>query len=123
MLRNKGYRIVATSPHTSSYSPENLPLTAPVALFFGSEKDGISLHIQEQADFQVKIPMVGFTESLNISVAAAILLYEIGNRIRNSNLNWQLDPAEVMEKRFDWTFNSVRSASEILTRYESDLDK
>lgn len=119
-LQAKGYRIVATSPHGSSVSPDELPIDRPLALFFGSEKEGLSSQIQEKADLLVKIPMVGFTESLNISVAAAILLYELGNRIRNSNLNWQLNADEILEKRFDWAYKSVRSASDVLSRYKRD---
>lgn len=116
-LRLRGYRIVATSPHPGSPSPGELPLDQPVALFFGTEKEGLSAGVLEQADITVRIPMVGFTESLNISVAAAILLYDLSSRLKNSQFNWQLSEAEMLEKRYDWAFKSVQSAPEIMARY------
>ncbi len=119
-LRSRGYRIVATRPYGTSHPPEQLPLDRPIALFFGTEKEGLSEQVLGQADAAVSIPMVGFTESLNISVAAAILLYELSNRLRQSEVNWGLSQPEILEKRFDWAFKSVRSAEEILSRYQAD---
>jgi len=119
-LRSRGYRIVATRPHGTSQTPGQLPLDRPIALFFGTEKEGLSEQVLGQADAAVSIPMVGFTESLNISVAAAILLYELSNRLRQSGVAWGLSQPEILEKRFDWAFKSVRSAEEILSRYQAD---
>jgi tRNA (guanosine-2'-O-)-methyltransferase len=116
-LRHRGYRIVATSPQAGNLRPGELPLDRPVALFFGTEKEGLSKEVLRQADAAVSIPMVGFTESLNISVAAAILLYDLSNRLRNSGVAWQLSEADILEKRFDWAFKSVQSAPEIMARY------
>lgn len=117
-LHRRGYRIVATSPREGNLSPGELPLDQPVALFFGTEKEGLSKQVLDRADAAVRIPMVGFTESLNISVAAAILLYDLGNRLRNSKVAWRLSEAEILEKRFDWAFKSVQSAPEIMARYQ-----
>ena len=119
-LRSSGYRIVATTPHGSGYSPDQLPLDRPVALFFGTEKEGLSEQILSQADAEVRIPMVGFTESLNISVAAAILLYDLSARLRKSEIRWGLSEPEILGKRFDWAFKSVRAAEEILSRYPDE---
>ncbi|MBQ2696224.1 MAG: 23S rRNA (guanosine(2251)-2'-O)-methyltransferase RlmB [Clostridia bacterium] len=52
-------------------------LTGPIALVVGSEGKGISRLLREKCDFMVKIPMLGEIESLNASVAAAIMMYEI----------------------------------------------
>jgi len=119
-LRSRGYRIVATRPHGTSQSPDQLPLDRPIALFFGTEKEGLSQQIIARADAEVCIPMVGFTESLNISVAAAILLYELSNRLRRSGVAWGLSGPEILEKRFDWACKSVRAAEEILSRYQEE---
>ena len=119
-LRTRGYRIVATTPHSASYTPEQLPLDRPFALFFGTEKEGLSQRVLSQADAAVRIPMVGFTESLNISVAAAILLYDLSDRLRKSEIRWGLSEPEIFGKRFDWAFKSVRSAEEILSRFEEE---
>lgn len=119
-LRNSGYKIVAASPHLHSYTPENLPLDAPIALFLGAEKEGLSADIMEAADMTVHIPMLGFTESLNVSVAAAILLHQLGQRLRASDLPWRLTEEEQWATRFQWAFKSVRSAADVLSRYKAD---
>ena len=116
-LREKGYRIVATSPHQGSVSPEALPLDTPVAVFFGTEKEGLSEGLIRQADAAIQIPMVGFTESLNVSVAAAIVLRELGTRLRKSELPWRLTEAEILEKRLDWAQKTIKSAPEIIAHY------
>jgi tRNA (guanosine-2'-O-)-methyltransferase len=54
----------------------------------------------DNADCFLKIPMVGFTESLNISVSAAIILQHVTSQLRQSNLDWHLSEAELIEKRF-----------------------
>ena len=71
-LREKGYQIVATSPHTKEFSIHDLPINQPLALFFGTERRGLSEEILDQSDLKVHIPMYGFTESFNISVSVAI---------------------------------------------------
>ena len=72
-LKAKGFKIVATSPHTDN-DINDLDLSQPIALVFGTEKKGVSDKVEEMADQLVRIPMYGFTESFNISVSAAIAL-------------------------------------------------
>ena len=68
----------------------------------------MSEEVIQQADGFLKIPMVGYTESLNISVSAAIIIQDITNRLRQSNIDWQLSEEEVLEKRLDWTRKSIK---------------
>jgi tRNA (guanosine-2'-O-)-methyltransferase len=56
-------------------------ISKPSALFFGTERDGLSEEILQRADGFLKILMVGFTESLNISVSAAIIIQNLTNRL------------------------------------------
>jgi tRNA (guanosine-2'-O-)-methyltransferase len=72
---------------------EDFDITKPSALFFGTERDGLSEEILNRADGFLKIPMVGFTESLNISVSAAII-QNLTNRLRNSTIDWHLSDEE-----------------------------
>jgi tRNA (guanosine-2'-O-)-methyltransferase len=73
-LRSTGYRIVATSPHARQQELEALDLNAgPVAVLFGTEKEGLSETALSLADEYVAIPMYGFVESFNISVSAALV--------------------------------------------------
>jgi len=110
-LRKNGYRIIATTPHKDDCLVSELDLTkGKVALFFGTEIDGVSQTILKAADEFVKIPMFGFTESFNISVSAAICMYELMQRLRSSEVNWQLSEEEMIEIKLEWAKESVRSS-------------
>ena len=93
-LREKGYQIIATTPHNNSCLLHEFDISKKTAFVFGVESEGVSDDVKEQADGFLKIPMVGFTESLNISVAAAIILQETTTKLRNSTIDWQLSKEE-----------------------------
>ena len=116
-LRKKGYQIVATTPHTDAHFLEDFDIAKPSALFFGTERLGLSEDIMKQADTFIKIPMVGFTESLNISVSAAIIIQDLTNRLRRSDIAWQLSEEEKIEKRIDWARKSIKDIDFITDRY------
>nr|WP_299388954.1 RNA methyltransferase [Allomuricauda sp.] len=118
-LKDEGYQIVATSPHTDSLVLEDFVINRKTALFFGTEKEGLSEEVMQQADHHLKIPMVGFSESLNISVSAAIILQKLSQQIRKSSHPWQLSPLEILEKRLDWTKKSIKDVEGIIERYVS----
>ena len=107
-LKGKGYQIIATTPHNDSCLLHEFDITKPSALFFGTERDGLSEEVMQQADGFLKIPMVGYTESLNISVSAAIIIQDVTNRLRQSDIHWQLSEEEVLDKRLDWTRKSIK---------------
>ena len=114
-LKSKGYAIVATSPHADSYTPETLPIDRPVALFFGSEKPGLTDFALENADYKMQIPMYGFTESFNISVSAAIVMSVLANRIRHelSPEVWQFSEKEKTLKMLEWVVKSTSKGEEL----------
>ncbi len=116
-LKAKGYQIIATTPHENDCMLEDFNITKPSAIFFGTERHGLSEEVINQADGYLKIPMVGFTESLNISVSAAIILQNISTRLRNSDINWQLSEAELLEKRIDWARKSIKDIDFITQKY------
>ncbi|MCW5588495.1 MAG: RNA methyltransferase [Legionellales bacterium] len=66
----------------ATHTIHDLPVTAPICLVFGNERRGLSNLLLEQCDYQFRIPMHGMTESLNLSVASAISLYDITERKR-----------------------------------------
>ncbi len=118
-MRDAGYRIVATTPHTNDVLIKNLDLTkGKIALFFGSEKPGLSDIVMENADEFVRIPMYGFTESFNISVSAALCLYELTAKLRNSDINWHLSEHERTELLAQWMKLSARSADWLIKEHE-----
>lgn len=116
-LRGKGYRIVATSPHENGYEMENLPLDSKTALIFGTELEGLSPEAIQHADAFVKIPMYGFTESLNISVSAGISLYALTTRLRKSDINWHLDESQTMGVFLQWACNVVRNPDALIKSF------
>ncbi len=116
-LRAKGYKIVATTPHHDDCLLEDFDISQKSALFFGTERNGLSQEVIEQADGFVKIPMVGFTESLNISVSAAIIIQNVMSRLHRSGIHWQLTEEELLEKRLDWARNSIKDIERIEQRY------
>ena len=121
-LKNKGYQIIATTPHENDCLMEDFDITKPSALFFGTERDGLSEEILRRADGFLKIPMVGFTESLNISVSASIIIQNLTNRLRNSDIEWQLTEEEILIKRLDWAKKSIKDIKRIEERYYNSVE-
>jgi tRNA (guanosine-2'-O-)-methyltransferase len=116
-LKAKGYQIIATTPHENDCLMDDFDISKPSALFFGTERDGLSEEILQKADGFLKIPMVGFTESLNISVSAAIIIQNLMHRLRNSDINWQLSEEEILKKRLQWARSSIKDIKRIEARY------
>lgn len=116
-LRSQGYQIVATSPHANGHTIHDFDITKKSAFFLGSEKTGISPEVMEQADDFISMPIYGFTESYNVSVAAAILLHELMNRLKASNVKWQLSDTERNDLMLRWTVNSIVSSDLLAQRF------
>lgn len=114
-LKNKGYKLVATSPHTEM-ELHNLPLQEPVALIFGTEQDGVSDEAMALTDYQIRIPMYGFTESFNISVAAAIILHSLREKLQQSDVDWKLTP----EQREDILVNWCKKVLKYCDKYHAE---
>lgn len=111
-LRSSGYKIYATSLRGQSVSIDEVDVSQPIALVFGTESDGISMEAGEKADGFVHIPMAGFTESFNLSVSAALCL----NTLRN-NGDDMFPPISLDEQtnlKAEWYRKIVREADLIL---------
>jgi tRNA (guanosine-2'-O-)-methyltransferase len=118
-LKANGYKIIATTPHEDCLM-DDFDISQKSAILFGTERDGLSPEVIAQADGFIKIPMAGFTESLNISVSAAIILQNLTSRLRKSDIDWQLSEEEILEKRLEWARNSIKDIVRIEQRYYSD---
>jgi len=116
-LKNKGYSIVATNPHKNDCLLEELDITHKTAIMFGTEKDGLSEIAIQQADAYVKIPMCGFTESFNISVSAAITMYSINEKLRKSDILWQLTQDEKIELLINWATNTISEGEKVVKQF------
>jgi tRNA (guanosine-2'-O-)-methyltransferase len=117
VLKKKGYQIIATSPHNKATELSEFDITKKSAFFFGKEKDGLSNTVLNNADGFLKIPMYGFTESLNISVSAAIVLQSVVSRLKDSDIDWKLTESEKKELIFHWTKMTIKSADQIIDRF------
>jgi len=123
-LKGKGYQIIATTPHENDCLLDDFDISKPSALFFGTERDGLSEEILQNADGFLKIPMAGFTESLNISVSAAIIIQNLMSRLHKSDIHWQLSEEEILEKRLEWSKSSIKDIKRIEARYfENNLQR
>ncbi len=116
-LKSLGYRIVATTPHKHDCTIDKLPVDKKLALVFGTEIDGISKDVFDHADEFVKIPMYGFTESFNVSVCAALCMYELSTRIRKEAEGYLLSEQEKLDVYFDWLKNSVEKSDALIKNY------
>lgn len=116
-LKQKGYQIIATTPHNDSCLLTDFDISKKSALFFGTEKLGLSDEVLAQANGFLKIPMVGFTESLNISVSAAIIMQYLTEKLRASEVKWQLNHEEIIKKRIDWARKSIKDIDFIEKRF------
>lgn len=120
-LKSQGYRIVATTPHTDDVSLDDFDLSkGPVALLFGTEMRGLTDASLAAADEFLRIPMSGFTESFNISVSAAIVLYTLNQQLRKTSLNWQLTEFEIDTLVLEWLRKSIRDSDLLEKRYIFD---
>ena len=94
-LKNKGYRIIATTPHKNSILLNDFDISkGKFALLFGTELSGLSNEAMALADEFVKIPMYGFTESFNVSVSVGIFLSNTVEKLKKSNIKWQISDSE-----------------------------
>ncbi|MEK6781445.1 MAG: RNA methyltransferase [Bacteroidota bacterium] len=115
-LKGKGYRILVTEPEANGSSIDEISVTdQPLAIVMGNELDGASKYALEHADVKVKIPMYGFTESLNISVSAAICLNTVIPKLRQSNASWQLTTSEKEILRLQW-YKKIVKRSDIIEK-------
>ena len=115
-LRENGYRILAADPSESGASIHDVEVVPQkVALVFGNELRGLSDYALNEADQKVRIPMYGFTESLNLSVSAAICVNTLLNKLHRETEFCSLRPEEKDILKLEWYRKIVRG-SEIIER-------
>jgi tRNA (guanosine-2'-O-)-methyltransferase len=108
-LKARNYRIVATTTREASVPIEKFNINkGKFALFFGTELTGLTDEMLEEADECVRIPMAGFTDSLNISVSAAIILHYLTLKLHRSNVEWKLSENEKDQIMIRWLNKSIK---------------
>lgn len=116
-IKNRGYKILAVSPENNATMLPDYKVKEPIALVFGTELEGVSDEILDFADETLAIPMYGFTKSFNVSVAAAICMYELKQKLLKSGIDYKLSEEKLLEMKIRWTVNSIRSGEELLERF------
>jgi len=113
-LKEEGYQIIATTPQNSDISLDEIDIeNNKIALLLGTEISGLSEKALSLADKKMKINMYGFTESLNISVSAAICTQYLNNKMRKIKIDWEIKGEEKDEIMLNWIRNSIKSAKKI----------
>ncbi len=117
-LHARGYTVVATLPDERRRTIFDVPVEQKTAFLFGTELTGLSEEAVRHADYNVLIPMYGFTESFNISNSAAITLSHASERMRRAEgLDWRLSEEECEELYFEWLQKSVRDPEGLIRHY------
>jgi tRNA (guanosine-2'-O-)-methyltransferase len=116
-LHNKGYAIAATTPHGNPISVDDIPVDKPIALVFGTEKDGLSAEALNRADFTVALPMYGFTESFNISVSAALFLQKVTDKMIAQKVNRALPIEEQKYLIANWMLKTVSDPDGLMRKF------
>jgi len=122
-LKEKGYKIVATSPHISDIELADFDLKlGKSAIIFGNEKKGVSDIVKQNADYFLKIPMHGFTESLNISASVAIILHHLTNKMKNELIDWRLTDNEQEILMIEWLTKSLKRGDLLIKKYQHTIN-
>ncbi len=117
-LKSEGYRIVATTPHSNDVTLDEFDISKGKAAFFlGTELNGLTDTMLKNADEYLRIPMYGFTESLNISVSAATILHHLMFKIHQSNVDWQLSTDELNLLRIKWLKISIKKSHLLIKEF------
>ena len=116
-IKSRGYRILAVSPEKNATMLPDYEVKEPIALVFGTELEGVSDEVLDFADETLAIPMFGFTKSFNVSVAAAICMYELKQKLMKSGIEYQLSDEKLLELKIRWAKNSIKSSEQILERF------
>jgi len=116
-LKKNRVQIVSTALSASSISIHELDFTKPTALVLGNEKSGVSKTMLEASDYHIIIPMQGFVQSFNISVAASLGLWTIyQQRLKKLGRSSDVSRNEITSLEALYTVRTLESAPDILRR-------
>lgn len=117
-LRTQGYRLVATSPHNHDVELPRFDVTrGKFALIIGNEREGISGEALQMADEYLRVPMVGFTESLNLSVCTAVIVRELTQKMATCGVDAALSDGERVDLRLKWMLKSLKRSDLLVNEF------
>ncbi len=117
-LKEAGYSVVATTPYGNAVDYKELKVQGRTAVVFGAEETGISQEVIDRADALIKIPMMGFTESFNISVSAAIVLEHYNAALRELG-DWELSEMEKFDLKLEWMKKAVSNVDAHIRKFDT----
>lgn len=118
-LKSQGYRLMATTPDESATDIADVDIRrGPIALLFGTELEGLTPQAMAHVDEAIRIPMVGFTQSLNVSVSAALILQQLTARLRShTDIDTSLDETQRTQIRLRWLRRSMHHGEALIRRF------
>jgi tRNA (guanosine-2'-O-)-methyltransferase len=122
-LKSKGFQIAVTDFTPDSISIYDYNPTSPVAVVMGTELTGISETARKMADVSLVIPMMGFTQSLNVSVAAGIVLSQLSPKTRALNDTFPYSEEQRLNAMLHWSKNAIYWSNTIVAQFMSERDK
>lgn len=105
-IRGQGMQFLAAHFSAQAVDYRDVDYTRPTAVLFGNEKKGVSQQAAARVDSHVIIPMLGMVQSLNVSVAAAVILFEAQRQRREAGLYQRprLSPTQMNDQAFRWLY-------------------
>ena len=123
-LKLEGYQIIATTPHEPDITLEEVDIeNNKVAILLGTELNGLTEGALKLADKKMKIEMYGFTESLNISVSAAICCQNLSSKLRKERTDWKIEENERDTILLNWLRNTIKSSNQIEQKFIKERGK
>lgn len=110
-LQAENYQLVVADPEGEVALPDLRYEGKPLAVLMGSEWEGVSDEASKAAAIRVRIPQYGFTESFNVSVAAALILHQLSADLRKSDFDWKLSNEERLELELDWVMKRLGNSA------------
>ena len=101
-LRREGYQIWVADIDAHAHTAHSVPIDKPIAILMGTELTGVSEKAKSLADGCIYVPMKGFTQSLNVSVAAACILHTLSHRLEKQNHVLRLGASCIEKQVQDW---------------------
>ena len=117
-LKTQGYQIIAATPNNHDITLEDIDIkNNKVAILLGTELTGLSEEALSLSDKKMKIEMYGFTESLNISVSAAICCQKLSSKLRKERSDWRLNEEEKNTLLLNCLRNTIKSSKQIEQKF------
>ncbi len=124
-LKTSGHQLLAAHLSADAVDYREVDYTQPTAIVMGAELEGVSPSTAEAVDQHIIIPMVGMVESLNVSVACALILYEAQRQRQVANMydSQSLDQETFDKVLFEWCWPKIADLCQRLGKPYPELDE